>query len=143
MRQIVYPIWGTDPKVARKVYMYFDLCSKEKRYRRPGHHFGNKNIRYSLDSLSKYTKNCLGKHAWALGNGRLKTISKSVLFFSDKSSELGDDFFRRVLLRFPGNRTLALAYGSGVFLQVCRCLCFLPVEIFRRRNLWPINILLN
>ena len=37
--------------------------------------------------------------------------------FRPGKSELADDFFNRVLNRFPGNRSLSFAYGSGVFLQ--------------------------
>ena len=34
-----------------------------------------------------------------------------------KEDDLDEDFFKRVLLRFPGNSALTFAYGSGVFRQ--------------------------
>lgn len=37
--------------------------------------------------------------------------------FSTANSEANDDYFQRILQRFPGGRCLSFAYGSGVFQQ--------------------------
>jgi hypothetical protein len=50
---------------------------------------------------------------------KLFIIEAEVKLYSHpyRKDELGDDFFKRVLIRFPGNRSLTVAYGSGVFQQ--------------------------